>query len=81
VLGYFVNHYNVSTHVSNFFYNDVAHARLESYKGSEIYKTATGFCTNDNKCDNNTEICHRAKPEWMKEEVMQWKLKFPDKYY
>ena len=81
VLGYFVNYYNVSTHVSDEHYENVPHARFESYKNSEIYARRTGFCQNDDHCKPDTEICHRAKPEWMKEENDRWKLKLPYSFH
>ncbi|KAK1742976.1 hypothetical protein QTG54_006573 [Skeletonema marinoi] len=80
VLGYFVNYYNVSTHVAEPYYKNVPHARLESYKGSEIYRRPTGFCRNDPTCEKDTEICHRATPEWMEMETKRWKLMAPDKF-
>jgi hypothetical protein len=80
VLGYFVNYYNVSTHVAEPYYKNVPHARLESYKGSEKYRRPTGFCRNDSTCEKDTEICHRATPEWMEMETKRWKLMAPDKF-
>jgi len=80
VLGYFVNYYNVSTHVTEPYYKNVPHARFESYKGSEIYNRPKGFCRNDAKCEKDTEICHRATPEWMEMETTRLKLMTPDKF-
>jgi hypothetical protein len=80
VLGYFVNYYNVSTHVADPYYRDVPHARLESYKESEIYKSGTGFCRNDNQCKSDAEICHRATPKWMENETKRWNVIVPDKF-
>ena len=31
VLGYFINYYNISAHVTESFYKDVPQARIESY--------------------------------------------------
>lgn len=81
VLGYFVNYYNVSTHVSDEYYENVPHARFESYKNSEIYARGTGFCQNDDNCKPDTEVCHRAKPEWMEEENDRWKMKHPYSFH
>ena len=83
VLGYFVNYYNVSTHVSDEYFKNVPHARFDSYKKSEIYrsKRGTGFCKNDDNCKPDTEICHRAKPEWMEAENARWKLKLPYNFH
>lgn len=80
VLGYFVNYYNISTHVREPYYKHVPHARFESYKDSEIYRKPKGFCRNDAKCEKGTEICHRATPEWMESEVTRLKLMSPDKF-
>lgn len=80
VLGYFVNYYNISTHVTEPYYKHVPHARFESYKDSEIYSKPKGFCRNDAKCEKDTEICHRATPEWMETEITRLKLMAPDKF-
>ena len=80
VLGYFVNYYNVSTHVAEPKFKNVQHARFESYKGSEIYRKPTGYCRNDALCEENTDICHRATPEWMEMETARLKLVTPHKF-
>lgn len=81
VIGYFANYYNVSRHVVEPFYADVPHARIEPYKNSEIYKKGTGFCVNEgNNCKEGSELCHRATPQWMKDETDRLRLKVPTKY-
>mmetsp|Transcript_3864 Transcript_3864/g.6378 ORF Transcript_3864/g.6378 Transcript_3864/m.6378 type:complete len:415 (-) Transcript_3864:217-1461(-) len=80
VLGYFVNYYNVSTHVTEPKFKNVPHARFESYKKSEIYRRGTGFCRNDARCEKDTDICHRATPEWMEMETARLKLMAPDSF-
>mmetsp|Transcript_26871 Transcript_26871/g.43680 ORF Transcript_26871/g.43680 Transcript_26871/m.43680 type:complete len:93 (+) Transcript_26871:1-279(+) len=80
VIGYFVNHYNVSKHVVNPYYKDVPHARIESHKKSEIYRKPSGFCKNDRVCKAGTEICHRVTPEFLREETERLRLKAPDKF-
>jgi hypothetical protein len=83
VIGYFMNYYNMSRHVTDPFYKDVPHSRIEAYKGSEIYgMRKTGFCKQDGRedCDNGSEICHRVSPEWMEQETRQFRLKFPSKF-
>mmetsp|Transcript_111 Transcript_111/g.271 ORF Transcript_111/g.271 Transcript_111/m.271 type:complete len:424 (+) Transcript_111:240-1511(+) len=79
-VGYFMNFYNVSMHVKEAFYKDVPHARIEAYKGSEIYRKGTGLCNNENDCPEDSEICHRASADWMRNETNRWKLKFPKKF-
>ena len=83
VLGYFANFYNVSEHVAEPFYRDVPHARIEGYKGSEIYrKPYRRLCRNDplhdGGCEADTELCHRATPRWMAEETARWRNKTPE---
>ena len=73
VIGYFINYYNVSKHVVNPFYTDVPHARLEAYKGSEIYRKGTGFCMNEVNCKEGDDICHRVSLEWMMKKTKRWK--------
>ena len=87
VIGYFANYYNVSNHVSDPFYADVPHARIEPYKGSEIYggyvRQYSGLCGTSfgSKCNNEaTEICHYATPEWMKKETDRLRLNTPQYY-
>jgi len=80
VIGYFVNYYNVSKHVVHPYYKDVPHARIESYKESEIYRKPSGFCKNDRVCKSGTELCHRVTPEFLREETERLRLKAPDKF-
>ena len=80
VTGYFFNYYNVSRHVADPFYANVPHARIESYKGSVIYKKAAGFCQNENDCAEGSDICHYATADWMENEVKRWRAKMPDKF-
>ena len=74
VLGYFANHYNISKHVAptaNQWINSSPHARIEAYKGSQIYDKPTGICNNEGaNCD----------PQWMEDETRRWKLKVPERF-
>lgn len=83
IYGYFFNWYQISVHVNDTFYADVPQARLEDYKGSNIYRKGTGFCQNDwddKECKNGTEICHRAPIQWINQEIDTMRLKRPRKY-
>mmetsp|Transcript_6010 Transcript_6010/g.12712 ORF Transcript_6010/g.12712 Transcript_6010/m.12712 type:complete len:347 (+) Transcript_6010:136-1176(+) len=83
VLGYFANYYNVSRHVEEAYYKDVAHARIEPYKGSELYAhPGKGFCKQDKEkgCRPDSEICHRVSQEWMMNETERWRVKYPTKF-
>jgi len=75
VMGYFVNFYNASIHVKDSFFDDVPHARIESYKGSEIYARGTGFCTHERKCPDGTAICHKPDIRWVESEASKWPRK------
>lgn len=72
----------MSRHVKDPFYNDVAHARIEEYKGSEIYGgRKRGFCGQDGmECERDSELCHRVSPDWMFEETARWKAKYPESF-
>lgn len=72
VIGFFVNFYNVSTHVKNQWYNETRHARIEAYRGSNIYAKGTGACNNQGNCKPGSEICHYATADWMEEETKRW---------
>ncbi len=82
VIGYFVNYYNVSRHVMEPYYANVPHARIESYKNSEIYRRGTGFCRNEgiNNCEEGSEICHKVKTQLMKHETDRLRSKVPEKF-
>ena len=82
VIGYFVNYYNVSRHVMEPFYANVPHARIESYKNSEIYRKGTGFCRNEgiNNCEEGSEICHKVTTQFMKRETDRLRSKVPEKF-
>ena len=69
VMGYFVNYYNASNHVVEPWYEDVPHARIESYRDSEIYREGSGFCKNEVRCRHGSEICHKPTVEWMEREM------------
>ena len=79
-----MNYYNISTHVADSYYKAVQHSRYESLKASdeesEIYRKGRGYCRNDGDCKNDTALCHRATPEWMRSETERWKLKVPEKF-
>ena len=75
VLGYFINYYNVSSHVKDAYYRDVAQSRIEEFQGSELYGSRKkGFCSQDQKaCEHGSKICHRVTPQWLNEEFQsQW---------
>ena len=73
VMGYFVNYYNVSRHVEMKKFENVPHARIESFEGSDVYARPSGYCKNEGSCKNGTMICHKGSVEWMEKEVMKWK--------
>ncbi|KAL9178437.1 hypothetical protein ACHAXT_003767 [Thalassiosira profunda] len=73
VLGYFANFYYASEHVApateeeKKWMDIVPHLRIQAYRGSEIYRKATGICKIECKAGHEgTEICHRATAEWFK---------------
>lgn len=67
VLGFFVNHYNISSHVQEPYYQNVPQARMEEWQGSVIYKEPQGFCRNDHvdKCQPDSVTCHYMTPQAM----------------
>lgn len=67
VLGFFVNHYNISSHVRNPWYKNVPQSRIEEWHGSVTYKRAEGFCNNENvdNCRPDSVTCHYMTSEAM----------------
>ena len=67
VLGFFVNHYNISSHVKEPWYKNVPQSRMEEWQGSVIYRRPEGFCQNDHvdKCHPDSVACHYMTPEAM----------------
>lgn len=84
VIGYVANFYNVSKHVAptpNEWVNKSPHARIEAYKGSQIYDKPVGLCNNEgSQCKDGSDICHRAEPAWMEMETERWQKKVPNKF-
>ena len=73
VMGYFVNFYNASIHTKDPYYKNVPHARIEAYRGSEIYARASGFYKNERNCRAGSEICHKPPDQWMERETKHWR--------
>jgi hypothetical protein len=66
-MGYFINnYYNASVHVSDEWYKDVPHARIEAYKDSVLYRKPTGFCP------KGAEIRHKPPEGWIENEMKLW---------
>lgn len=72
VMGYFINYYNVSAHVSDEWYKDIPHARIEAYKDSVLYRRPTGFCKFEKDCPKGAEICHKPPEGWIENEMKLW---------
>ena len=83
--GYFVNFYNIGSHVADPAYADVLESRLEAFEDSEIHSALnsyTGTCTaySPETCNVSSVICHYQTPESMSHLYESAKAMFPGRY-
>ena len=83
--GYFVNFYNIGSHVADPAFANVSESRLEAFEDSEIHtgvNSYTGTCTSDSpeKCKVTSVMCHYQTPESMSRLYESAKAMFPGRY-